>query len=220
MLIDFLRRMFARNTVKRDAASQPSATPAPSRPPPPRPAPRPEQRAAPRSQPPQAQPATPSTQAAAPRAAQQRAPATPATTPTHPQPVVRPAGVATPASPVSTAAGKIEARAAVPPPVPLKPGQRRLALRDERLAPKRASLEHIVTARRPQKQYFSGDEAGRLFSATLRTHQRSVRDLVTDEAQLARYRLPVWPTEQALAAALELELKALRHFSMHSARDR
>jgi hypothetical protein len=107
-----------------------------------------------------------------------------------------------------------------PTPAPLKPSQRRLAFRDERLRQKHASPEHIVTARRPHKEYFTGDEARRLFSPTMRTRDRSLRDLVTDEAQLARYGLPVWQTEEALAAALELELKALRHFSIHSAKDR
>jgi RNA-directed DNA polymerase len=95
-----------------------------------------------------------------------------------------------------------------------------LALRDEHLQPLHVSSEHTVTARRPRKRYFGAGEARRLFSATLRTRDRNLRSLITDEAQLGRYGLPVWRTESALAAALELELKALRYFSTHSAKDR
>jgi RNA-directed DNA polymerase len=114
---------------------------------------------------------------------------------------------------------KAESRPAAAP-APLKSGHHRLASRDERLLPTQASFEHTVTARRPRKRYFAADEARRLFSPTLLTRDRNLRQLVTDEAQLARYGLPVWRTEAALAAALELEVKALRHFSTHSARDR
>jgi len=83
-----------------------------------------------------------------------------------------------------------------------------------------AALEHTVTARRPRKRYFAGDEARRLFSATLRTHDRNLRSLSTDEAQLTRYGLPIWRSETELAAALEVELKVLRRYSTHSAKDR
>ncbi|HTT37928.1 MAG TPA: reverse transcriptase family protein [Burkholderiales bacterium] len=93
-------------------------------------------------------------------------------------------------------------------------------MRDERLAPKPPVGEHAVTARRPSKRSFSREEAARLFSGTLRSRQRGLRDLSTDEQQLARYGLPVWRTEAELAAALQVELKALRHFSIHSTRDR
>jgi len=105
-------------------------------------------------------------------------------------------------------------------PAPLKPGQRRLALHDERLIPKQARQHHTATARRPPKERLTRDEARRLFSPTLRSAARSLRTLATDQAQLARYGLPVWDNETALAGALDLELKALRHFSMHSAKDR
>jgi hypothetical protein len=104
--------------------------------------------------------------------------------------------------------------------MPLKPHHRRLALHDERLLAKTASLTHTVTARRRQKKYFTAGEARRLFSATLRTRNRNLRDLTTDEAQLARHGLPVWHTEVELARALAVDLKALRHFSTHSAKDR
>jgi RNA-directed DNA polymerase len=130
--------------------------------------------------------------------------------------VARPAA---PAPPTPKAAENREARVS-PTPAPLKPSQRRLALRDERLAHKHASREHVVTARRPHKQYFTGDEARRLFSTTMRSRDRPLRDLVTDADQLARYGLPVWQTEEALAGALELDRKALRRFSIHSAGDR
>lgn len=86
--------------------------------------------------------------------------------------------------------------------------------------PKLPSGEHAVTARRPSKRSFSREEAARLFSATLRSGQRGLRDLATDEQQLARYGLPVWRTESELADALQVELKTLRHFSIHSSRDR
>jgi len=114
----------------------------------------------------------------------------------------------------------LPAAAATTPVSPVKPGHRRLALRDEHLLPTLVASEHTVTARRPRKRYFPADEARRLFSPTLRTHDRNLRSLTTDEAQLARYGLPIWHTETALAAALEVELKALRLFSTHSAKDR
>jgi retron-type reverse transcriptase len=93
-------------------------------------------------------------------------------------------------------------------------------LHDERLLPKSASPTHVVTARRRHKKLFTADEARRLFSTTMRARDRTLRDLTADEAQLARYGLPVWHTEAALAAALELDVKALRHFSTHSPKDR
>ena len=93
-------------------------------------------------------------------------------------------------------------------------------MHDDRLTHKQAAQQHTVTARRPPKERLTRDEARRLFSPTLRTAARNMRTLVTDEAQLARYGLPVWHNETALAAALDLEPKALRHFSMHSAKDR
>jgi RNA-directed DNA polymerase len=114
---------------------------------------------------------------------------------------------------------RVEA-AAAPAPASVKPGHRRLALRDEHLLPQPAVSEHAVTARRPRKRYFNADDARRLFSPTLRTRDRNLRSLSTDEAQLTRYGLPVWHTEAALAAALDVELKALRMFSTHSAKDR
>jgi RNA-directed DNA polymerase len=121
-------------------------------------------------------------------------------------------------SPSPAEQGKLESPAAAAP-LPLKPRQLRLALRDERLLPTQASSGHTVTARRPRKRYFTADEARRLFSATLRTRDHDLRQLATDEAQLARYGLPIWLTEAEVAASLELEVNALRHFSTHSAHD-
>ena len=114
---------------------------------------------------------------------------------------------------------KIEPAPAVAP-ATLKPQQHRLALRDERLAAKTASQTHTVTSRRRHKRHFTAGEAERLFSATLRTRNRNLRDLITDEPQLARYALPVWDSEADVAKALGVEPKTLRHFSAHSVKDR
>ena len=54
----------------------------------------------------------------------------------------------------------------------------------------------------------------------MRTRARPLRGLGTDEAQLARYGLPVWRTEVEIAQALEVDVRTLRHYSVHSARDR
>ena len=101
----------------------------------------------------------------------------------------------------------------------LKNLQRRLAWREQRLRPKTSTAPHTVTARRPSKQSFSLDEARRLFSITLRTRNRAVRDLASDVEQLERYGLPIWKTEQDVAAALDISVRTLRHFSTHSAKD-
>ncbi len=53
----------------------------------------------------------------------------------------------------------------------------------------------------------------------MRTGSRPLRGLATDEAQLARYALPVWHTEADVAQALGIDVRTLRHFSVHSARD-
>jgi retron-type reverse transcriptase len=63
------------------------------------------------------------------------------------------------------------------------------------------------------------EEAERLFSDTLRTRNRHLRDLATDEEQLIRYGLPVWKSEAEIAAALELPLKQLQHYSFHRQRE-
>jgi hypothetical protein len=103
---------------------------------------------------------------------------------------------------------------------PLKPGHRRLALRDPRLLPKPKPKQDRFQWPRPKKQrYLSEAEADRLFSATMRTRNRNVRDLTVDQEQLRRYGLPVWKTEEELAAALGLSLKQLHHLATHRIRD-
>lgn len=102
---------------------------------------------------------------------------------------------------------------------PLKEGHRRLALRDGRLLPKTKPLGASLGLRK-RKRIFTRQDAGRLFSGTMRTRNRGIRDLMTDEVQLARYGLPVWRSEGELAAALELSVSALRFFSIHREADR
>jgi RNA-directed DNA polymerase len=103
---------------------------------------------------------------------------------------------------------------------PLKPNHRRLVLRDTRLLPK-PPLD--PSQRRwpppPKPKYLTESEADRLFSASLRTSNRNVMDLATDEAQLQRYGLPVWRSEADVAAALSLSLGQLRHLSQHRHRE-
>jgi retron-type reverse transcriptase len=101
---------------------------------------------------------------------------------------------------------------------PLKPDHHRRAIRDARLLPKQRSLGQ-AWMRRSRKRVFSRDEADRLFSETLRTRNRNLRDLDTDADQLARYGLPDWKSEQSLAESLGISLGELRHFSIHRQRD-
>src|SRR5690606_5854168 len=98
---------------------------------------------------------------------------------------------------------------------------RRLALRDFRLLPKnkaKGELRSLVLLKR--KKVMPKEEADRLFGSTLRTRNRNLRDLLTDEAQLARYGLPLWRTEEELAAALGLTRKQLWFYSTHRERER
>nr|BDT38211.1 reverse transcriptase family protein [Myxococcus sp. MH1] len=98
---------------------------------------------------------------------------------------------------------------------PLKPGHRREIIRDARLLPKG---RRVYTPGR--KPLMTRGEARRFFSTTFRTRNRDVRDLLTDEAQLTRYGLPVWRTEEDVAAALELTVGQLRHYATHRVRER
>lgn len=99
---------------------------------------------------------------------------------------------------------------------PLKPQHLRRALRDPRLLPK------------PKRQWtdpkapkvMSMDAATRLFAGTLRTRDRHQRDLDTDVEQLQRYGLPVWRSEAEVAAALGIDEKTHRHYSIHRQRER
>ena len=96
---------------------------------------------------------------------------------------------------------------------PLKPGQRRRALRDERLLPRRRTL-----LRRPR--VMQRPETARLFSNTLRTADRNLRDLLPDREQLERYGLPPWESDDDVAQALEISVKELWFFSSHRDRER
>ena len=85
----------------------------------------------------------------------------------------------------------------------LKPGHRRLVLRDNRLLPKPPPDPNRRRWPPPPKvKYLTEGEADRLFGPSLRTRNRDVMDLATDEAQLKRYGLPLWRTEADVAAAL------------------
>ena len=98
---------------------------------------------------------------------------------------------------------------------PLKPGHLRRIVRDARLLPKgpRRYTPH-------RTKWMSASEARRRFASTLRTRNRGQGDLLPDEAQLARYGLPVWRTEEELASALAVTVGQLRHYSLHRPRER
>jgi hypothetical protein len=104
---------------------------------------------------------------------------------------------------------------------PLKPKHRRLALRDNRLLPKPPPdpRKRYQWPPPPKPKYLTESEADRLFGPSLRTSNRHVMDLAADVAQLERYGLPVWKTEEDVAAALSLTLGQLRHFSQHRHRE-
>ena len=89
---------------------------------------------------------------------------------------------------------------------PLKPHHRRLQIRDPRLLPK------IKMVRRPEMKF---EEAQRLFSASMLTRNRGIRDLAEDPEQLARLGLPLWKSEQDVANALGITLKQLWFYSLH-----
>lgn len=102
---------------------------------------------------------------------------------------------------------------------PLKEHHRRLALRDKRLLPKiKSPARQLGFAKK--KKVMSVMEAERLFGGTMRTRNRNLRDLLTDEAQLKRYDLPVWKTEEDVAKAIGITLKELWFFSIHRERER
>lgn len=98
---------------------------------------------------------------------------------------------------------------------PLKPNHLRRALRDKRLLPKAAI---VWPAKKPK--HMDMDEATRLFSATIRTTDRNLRDLRPDDDQLARYGLPKWDSEADVANALSISVGRLRHYSVHRERER
>src|SRR5262245_52937298 len=103
---------------------------------------------------------------------------------------------------------------------PLKPHHRRLVLRDKRLLPKPPPNPNRRVWPAPKKpKYLTESEADRLFGPSLRTRDRDVMDLAADEAQLQRYGLPVWRTEQEVVAALSISVGQLRHLSQHRHRE-
>lgn len=102
---------------------------------------------------------------------------------------------------------------------PLKEGHLRRTLRDKRLLPKRIEKRRGPRGKKPAP-YYRREEAGRLFSGTLRTRDRNIRDLLADEKQLERYGLPMWKDENDLAAALEISVGALRYFSIHREKEK
>src|SRR6185437_8429057 len=194
MFIEFLRRLFGQKPIAADepqpqaaAPKAPSAQPAPTKAAPARPPQTPGRPPPTPSRPPQA--TTPARPAQS-RPTQGTSPA--ATRPDTLPAILRAQPAATPApATVQKPAEKVEAAAPLAP-ATVKPQQHRLALRDERLAAKTASQTHTVTSRRRHKRHFTAGEAERLFSATFRTRNRNLRDLITDEPQLARYALPMW----------------------------
>jgi retron-type reverse transcriptase len=101
---------------------------------------------------------------------------------------------------------------------PLKEGHLRLALRDRRLLPKVKPPTRALGLTK-RKRVMTSEEAGRLFGGTMRTRNRNLRDLLTDEAQLERYGLPLWRSEQDVADALGILLKELWWFSIHRERE-
>ena len=103
---------------------------------------------------------------------------------------------------------------------PLKPQHRRLILRDSRLLPKPPpDLNRRRWPAPPKTKYLTESEADRLFGPSLRTRNRDVMDLATDAAQLERYGLPLWQTEEDVAAALSLSVGQFRHLSQHRLRE-
>lgn len=102
---------------------------------------------------------------------------------------------------------------------PLKEHHRRLALRDKRLLPKVKSPARAMGFTK-RKIVMAVTEAERLFGGTMRTRNRGLRDLITDEHQLNYHGLPVWKTEDDVAEALGISLKELWFFSIHRERER
>lgn len=104
---------------------------------------------------------------------------------------------------------------------PLKPGHLRKAVRDPRLLPKpkhpNLNSPRRLVSKKPVT--IPREEADRLFSATMRTRDRNVRDLAADIEQLQRLGLPLWTSESDVASALGLTVKQLRHYSIHRQRE-
>ncbi len=103
---------------------------------------------------------------------------------------------------------------------PLKAGHRRRATRDPRLLPKKKPALSVYRHHGKRTKVMEAGLANRLFSASMRTRNREIRDLLADLEQLGRYGLPVWRNEEELAAALGLSVGRLRYFSIHRMRER
>jgi len=104
----------------------------------------------------------------------------------------------------------------------LKPLHRRQILRDRRLLPdpSRKASWSALTGYQKRKKVMTAKESRRLFAGTLRTKNRELRTLATDQEQLTRHSLPVWNDEESLAAGLGLTVNQLRHLSTHRLRER
>lgn len=102
---------------------------------------------------------------------------------------------------------------------PLKDSHLRVIHRDPRLLPK-PKPPADVWPRPKKKRVMQAAEANRLFSGTMRTKDRQIRDLLADEEQLERLGLPIWNTEADLAEALGLTVSQLRHYSIHRPSER
>ncbi|HEX5221028.1 MAG TPA: reverse transcriptase family protein [Verrucomicrobiae bacterium] len=102
---------------------------------------------------------------------------------------------------------------------PLKEHHHRRALRDKRLWPKSRSPARVLGLTR-KKKVMSVEEGERLFGGTMRTRNRNLRDLLTDEEQLKRYGLPIWKNEEDIAQALGISLRELWFFAIHRERER
>lgn len=98
----------------------------------------------------------------------------------------------------------------------LRPLHRRKGWHDDRLLPK---PDRANPWEKPPR-VFDRVDAARLFAPTLRTNRRAIRTLAADPEQLERYGLPAWLTEADLAQGLGVTVGALRHFSIHRARER
>ena len=97
---------------------------------------------------------------------------------------------------------------------PLKSHHRRRGWRDVRLLPKRRPTYG------KRKKVMSRAEAVRLFSDSLRTRNRRIRDLKADPEQLKRLGLPLWRSEEALAEALSISIGRLYHYASFRKNDR
>jgi hypothetical protein len=104
-------------------------------------------------------------------------------------------------------------------PRPLKKKHLRLALRDPRLQPKAKPKTRTWPPPR-RKPVMPDAEARRLFSETMRTRNRDLRDLLPDAQQLKRYGLPRWRTEEDVAEALGVALNELRFYASHRRAER